>query len=92
MNNTGRFNIRHKEQQRLLHAQHIDAGYGLGIFRYLKCMAVRWREHTILQCMDDKAIVPIGESGQAVSTGVRAHHRALLTPGQYHAGIMPLFA
>ena len=98
MNYTGRFNIRHKVQQRLLHAQHIDAGYGLCIFRYLKCMAVRWREHTILQCMDDEAIVPIGESGEAVSTGVRAHHRALVTPGQtllaldhdYHvAGIVP---
>ena len=95
---SGKFDVRYKVQQRLLRSQHMDSGYGLCIFRYLKHMAVRFRDQVLFQCLDDKAIVPVGETGSPVSTGVRARHRSLVAPGQplealdhdYHvAGIIP---
>ncbi|WAR08379.1 hypothetical protein MAR_018337 [Mya arenaria] len=46
-------------------------------FYMMKDMAVRYREYSHFQCRDDKAIIPVGEPGKPVSTGVRAHHRGL---------------
>ena len=98
MNYTGRFNVRYKVQQRLLRSQHTDSEYGLCQYSYLKSMAVKWRDQSIFQCLDDKAIILVGEADNPVSTGVRAHGRGLVAPGQqllaldhdYHvSGIMP---
>ena len=94
LNYSGRFKVRYKVQQRLLRAQHTDSGYGLCLFRYLKTMAVRWRDYAVLQCLDDKALIPVGEPGLPVSTGVRARHHGLTVSGQqllsldhdYHVG------
>ena len=38
----------------------------------MKEMAVQLREESVFLCLDDKSIVPIGEPGKPVSTGVRA--------------------
>ena len=98
MNYTGKFNVRYKVQQRLLRSQHEDARYCLMIFHYLKTLAVKYRDHTLFHCCDDKAIIPVGESMAPVSTGARARHRSLVANGQellaldhdYHvAGIVP---
>lgn len=97
-NYTGKFNVKFAVQQRLLRVQHADLPYGKHQFYLLKEFACKWRDHVVLQSLDDKAIVPIGEPGQAVSTGVRAHHGGLVSdPRQnlaldhdFHvAGIVP---
>ncbi|XP_065929132.1 uncharacterized protein [Magallana gigas] len=97
-NYTGKFNVKFAVQQRLLRVQHADLPYGKHQFYLLKDFACKWRDHVVLQSLDDKAIVPIGEPGQAVSTGVRAHHGGLVSdPRQnlaldhdFHvAGIVP---
>ena len=44
----------------------------------LKEFACQMREYSSFQCMDDKAIIPLGEPGHPVSTGVRAHHGGLV--------------
>lgn len=76
-NFTGKFNIKFAFQQRLLRVQHADLPYGKHQFYLLKDFACKWRDHVVLQSLDDKAIVPVGEPGQVVSTGVRAHHGGL---------------
>lgn len=76
-NYTGRFNVKFAVQQRLLRAQHEDAQFALHQFYMLKDMAVKYREFAYMQCLDDKAIVPIGEPYRPLSTGVRAHHQGL---------------
>ncbi|WAQ99742.1 hypothetical protein MAR_024115 [Mya arenaria] len=71
LNYTGRFNVKYAVQQRLLRAQHEDAPFALHQLYMMKDMAVKYREYSHFQCLDDKAIIP------PVSTGVRAHHRGL---------------
>lgn len=97
-NYTGKFNIKFAFQQRLLRVQHTDLPYGKHQFYLLKDFACAWRDHVVLQSLDDKAIVPVGEPGQAVSTGVRAHHGGLVSDprqnlaldhGFHVAGIVP---
>lgn len=44
----------------------------------MKEMAVQWREHLTMICIDDKAVVPIGEPDAPMSTGVRSHNRGLV--------------
>jgi hypothetical protein len=44
----------------------------------LKEMAVMTREEAVMICVDDKAIVPVGEPNCPISTGVRAHNKALV--------------
>lgn len=39
----------------------------------MKEMAVEWKEHSMMVCVDDKAVVPIGEPTTPISTGVRPH-------------------
>ncbi|WAR01191.1 hypothetical protein MAR_007749 [Mya arenaria] len=48
----------------------------------MKDMVVRYRDHARLQCLDDKAVIPVCEPGMPVSTGVRSHHRALVAGNQ----------
>ncbi|XP_053379602.1 uncharacterized protein LOC128548528 isoform X2 [Mercenaria mercenaria] len=78
-NYTGRFKVKFKVQQRLLRAQHEDNEYGRNLFGHLKEFACMFREDTLFQSLDDKAIVPVGEPAHAISTGVRIHHGGLVT-------------
>ena len=39
------------------------------------------REHIIILSLDDKAITPVGEPDNSISTGIRGHHRSLVTVG-----------
>jgi len=59
-NYTGQFKIKRSIQQRLLRAQHVDAGYCYHLFHMMKDMAVKWRDNAQFICVDDKAVVPIG--------------------------------
>ena len=50
---------------------HEDEHYCAALLRYLKEKAAETREESVLLFSDDKAKVPIGDPGSAVSTGVR---------------------
>ena len=45
----------------------------------MKEFCVSNRENVTFVCLDDKAIVPVGEPGIPISTGVRGHNK-VLTP------------
>ena len=56
---------------------HLDARYVATQYQYLKQFVVLNRNETIMVCMDDKAVVPVGDPGMPLSTGVRPHNRVL---------------
>ncbi len=58
-------------QQRLTRASHPDSDYAFYQFQMLKKMAVKLREDSVMVCLDDKAIIPVGEPGNPVSTSLR---------------------
>ena len=55
-----RFDVKYKIQRRQLRKTHIDAHYCAVLFRYLKELAVRFRNHAALIFLDDKSKIPIG--------------------------------
>jgi hypothetical protein len=98
---TGRFNVKYTVQTRMSRVCHPDAKYVATQWNYLKEFCVKHHEKVRLFCLDDKAIVPVGEPGLPISTGVRAHNRVLApvdTPlraldHDFHvAGIVPSVA
>ena len=62
-------------------ARHPDAAFAFHQFIMMKDMAVKLREESVFICLDDKSIVPIGEPGKPISSGVRAHHKSLVPKG-----------
>ena len=44
---------------------------------YVKRLALHFREYAQMLSVDDKCIVPVGEPGDPISTGVRSHGRSL---------------
>lgn len=75
---TGKFNLKYSVQQRLLRVQHMDSDYCRQQFLLLKSFAVKWKDFSIFQSLDDKAIIPVGNPDQPVSTGVRSHHGGIV--------------
>ena len=71
LNFTSRIQVQYKVQRRQLRVGHEDAHYCAAQFKYQRAKAVEMRENAALFFCDDKAKVPIGEPGIAVSTGVR---------------------
>ena len=57
-----------------IQANHEDSKYVFHQQRYLREFAVKFRDHWSLISADDKAVIPVGEPGHAVSTDVRAHN------------------
>ena len=95
---TGKYNVKYMVQQRLLHTRHIDSKYCYNQWLLLKNFASEWKEYSSLLSVDDKAIVPVGEPEQPVSSNVRRLNRSLVCQDQllvsldhdYHtAGIVP---
>jgi hypothetical protein len=72
-NFTSKIDVQYKIQRRQLRLTHPDEHYCNAQFKYLKEMAIDLKSqcNVVLVCCDDKAKVPIGEPGFAVSTGVR---------------------
>lgn len=68
---TSKIQVQYKIQRRQLRSDHVDTHYANAQFKYLKERAVQMSANVQLVCCDDKAKVPIGEPGVAVSTGVR---------------------
>ena len=78
---TGRFQVKFAVQAHQMRKSHPDARYVAVILQYVKHFAVAFKQHTLLLSVDDKAIVPVGEPGDPISTGVRGHHRSLVCSG-----------
>ena len=76
---TGRFDVKFRVQTRMARVNHPDGKYVAMLFRYLKELCVKFKKEALFVCLDDKAVVPIGEPGIPISTGVRGHNR-VLTP------------
>jgi hypothetical protein len=78
LNYTGRFNVKYSVQQRLLRTEHEDSWYCGHLWKMMRLMAVMWQHHVQFLCVDDKAVVPVGEPGTPISTNVRAHHGGMV--------------
>lgn len=76
---TGRFQVKYAVQARQMRKSHPDGRYVAVILRYIKQFTVSFTEYTLLLSVDDKAIVPVGEPNNPISTGVRGHHRSLVS-------------
>ena len=59
-------------------ATHVDSRYVSMILQYLKEFCVAIRSLVTYASVDDKAIIPVGEPGLPVSTGVRGHNRCIV--------------
>lgn len=72
-NFTSRIDVQYKIQTRQLRLTHQDEHYCNALLKYLKEYAIEMKEkcRLVMICCDDKAKIPIGEPGFAVSTGVR---------------------
>ena len=64
-------------QNRQMSSDHPDSKYVFTLFQYLKELAIKFQDHTIMICTDDKPVIPVAEPGHAVSTGVQPHNRSL---------------
>ena len=68
---TGKINLKHAIQRRLLRSFHADSHYCNALFRYMREMAIQHKENCLFVSCNDKAKVDYGEPGTALSTGVR---------------------
>lgn len=71
LNFTSRINVQFKIQRRQLRLSHEDIHFCNAQYKYLKERAVELKGSCLFLCSDDKAKVPFGDPGCAVSTGVR---------------------
>ena len=76
---TGQFDVKFQVQRRQMRSQTVDSKYAVVQFRLVKEFCVFHGQDCQLICMDDKAVIPVGEPWGPVSTGVRPHH-AVLAP------------
>ena len=80
LRHTGRLNFKFGVQVHLLRHIHVDARYMSMILRYLKefCVQLHSLVNYVYISVDDKAIIPVGEPGLPVSSGVRGHNRSIV--------------
>ena len=71
LNFTSRLEVQYKVQRRQLRVSHPDEHFCQAQFKYLKEMSIELKEKALLMFCDDKAKVPFGDPGSAVSSGVR---------------------
>ena len=74
---TGCFNVKFRVQSRMARLHHLDAQYIATRYQYLKQFVVLNQNETIMVCMYDKAVVPVGNPAMPLSTSVRPHNRVL---------------
>ena len=100
LKHTGRFKVKMKVKSRQIRGWHEDTRY-LKQIMYMKRFAVLYREHALLLWEDDKAIVPLGEPGKPVGTGVHSHNKSLASvegptvsalDHDHHVASRPLFS
>ena len=84
---TGKFAVKYGVQIRQLRKDHPDGRYVNVLQQYAKDFAVKHKSIVRMISVDDKAIIPIGEPGLPVSTGVRGHNRSLVSAGHELAAL-----
>ena len=67
----GRIALKFTLQSRQLRSSHIDDHYCAAIFKYMRNIAVKYRENVTFLSIDDKSKVDFGEPNLAISAGVR---------------------
>ena len=77
---TGRIDLKHQVQRRQLRNLHLDFHYCSAQFKYLREMAIQFKENCLLLSADDKAKVLVGEPNLAISTGTRGR-RSITSSG-----------
>ena len=98
---TGRFNLKHGVQRRVLRKQHEDSNFvavqNIGIKKFL----CKHREHSCSLWLDDKATIPVGDPGNPLGHCRRGATRSIVPAGEsapvlaqmdhdYHvAGVIP---
>ena len=78
LRHTGRINLKFGVQIRQLRHKHVDSKYVSVLLQYLKDFCVQERDIVNYISVDDKAIIPVGEPGLPVSSGVRGHNRSIV--------------
>ena len=78
MRYTARFDLKFGVQVRQLRHTHLDSHYVSVLLKYIKEFSVKYRDILQYVSVDDKAIIPVGEPGMPVSTGVRGHNRSII--------------
>ena len=68
---TGKFKVKYAVQSRQMRKSHPDSRYVAVLLQYVKFFAVSMQAYTLLFSVDDKAIVPVGEPSNPISSGVR---------------------
>ena len=68
---TGKVNLKHQVQSRQLRKPHIDAHYCAAQYKYMREMAVKFKEEVLFLSCDDKAKVMVGEPSLPIASGVR---------------------
>ena len=67
LQHTGRLKVRYMVQQRQFRKSHPDEHYASAIFRYLRQFAIKYKEESIMACLDDKHKIKVGEPGFPVA-------------------------
>ena len=65
---TGKINLKHAIQRRLLRSFHADSHYCKALFRYIQEMAIQHKENCLFFSCNDKAKVDYGEPGTPIVT------------------------
>ena len=78
LRHTGRLDLKFGVQVRQLRHDHVDSHYVSVVLRYLKEFCVQEREFASYLSIDDKAIIPVGEPGLPVSSGVRGYNQSIV--------------
>ena len=73
---TGRLNIKYMVQKQQWRKVRCDAHYGATVFRYLRELAIKFRESTGFVCLDDKHKIKVGEPGYPLAAA--EHGRRVL--------------
>ena len=61
-------------QIRQLRKSHPDSHYVSALLQYTRNFVVHFHDYVTYVSVDDKAIVPVGEPGCPISTGVKGHN------------------
>lgn len=68
---TGRFKVKYMIQARQFRKDHEDVHYAASIFRYERECAVKFKEHSLFVCLDDKHRIKVGEPNYPVAAAER---------------------
>ena len=75
LHHSGRLEIKFEVQTRQIRGSHDDVLFCQFQLRLLKHFAVRFKDNASMLCLDDKAVIPVGEPARPISATARQHNR-----------------